>query len=111
MEMENKLSQEMLDIIENLMSKIIRDYHIYGMSGIAEIPDPNLSQVVDMLHGLKGVLGSLEVLHSKMNNTGIVNSLINAQQKILLASRLLDAVKAENREDCEQIMAEIKNQR
>ncbi|MFC1158693.1 hypothetical protein ACFGXL_06735 [Pasteurella multocida] len=109
--MEIKLSQEVLDIIESLISKIIRDYNIYGMSGIAEIPDPNLTQVVSMLHGLKGVLKSLEVLHSKFNNTGIVNSLINAQQKILLASRLLDEVKAENREGCEQIMAEIKNQR
>lgn len=111
MEMRDKVSQEMLDIIENLMSKIIRDYNIYGMSGIAEIPDPNLAQVVARLDGLKNVLKALEILHSEINNTGIVNSLINAQQKILLASRLLDAVKAENKEDCERIMGEIRNQR
>ena len=107
----DKLSQDVIDAVESVMLKIIRDYNIYGMYGIAEIPDPNLSQLVEMLNGLKDFLKVLENLNQAIHNAGIVNSLINSQKKISLASDLLKAVRDESREKCDEIMLEIRKQR
>lgn len=105
-----KLSEKVIEEIEKMIFKIIRDYNIYGMSGINEIPDPNLSTIVDMLGKLKKHLDSLEELNAHLENLGIVNSLINSKKKIQLAEELLDAVKEENEDLCDKLLNDLRNQ-
>lgn len=109
--MDTKISQEVVDAVESIMLRIMRDYQIYGMHGIATIPDPSLSQLVAMLCDLKTYLEVLEDLNSRLSNMGIVNAIINSRRKISLAEDLLRAVQKEDRDECNKIMVEIKKQR
>lgn len=109
--MDTEVSQEVVDAVESIMLRIMRDYQIYGMYGIATIPDPSLSQLVEMLCDLKTYLEVLEDLNSKLSNMGIVNAIINSQRKISLAEDLLKAVQKEDRDECNKIIVEINKQR
>lgn len=92
-------------------NKVLADYHKYGFSGMAIVPDPNIHQ---MLFSIQVVNLFIDLLINSADNIGIeydeIRKLINSKQQFALLEELASALKANDRGGFDTAMEKLRVQ-